>query len=298
MPKSVTVLNRSNQTVYLYNDDLTKASPVKPVKLADNGSTAIPLLQGDQKRLYVAADPLTRSLEKGSLPDVFNPAADAGVEYSFFEYAYEPNNDRYTADLSYIDEFSFPLTLRFTNLGSYPAAQNGFEYGFSDIDTVIGNLRSRSTAAQPWEALVWPKDPVTSWAPQPPYPSGLSRVVGPNKVWAQQRATTNPVNPKFPGIGPWQPQSYFPFVQALPQDGKQLFGSVDNWTGWQDGLNPKILPKVDPGKTGYVQALRAAATPDAKGKYGFFTFPNDNIQGEFTYVPEAADLRITVHPLS
>ncbi len=202
MGKAVTVRNKSNQTIYLYNDDLTKPAGVKPVSLADNASTSVPLLQGDQKRLYVAAERLTRSLEKGPLPDVFNPAADAGVEYSFFEYAYEPNNDRYTADLSYIDEFSFPLTLNFTNLGNYPAAQNGFEYGFTDIDTVIGNLRARSTAAQPWGALVWPKDPVTSWAPQPPYGAGLTR------WWARTRSGPSSGPPRTrwirssPGSGP------------------------------------------------------------------------------------------------
>ncbi|MCT0224070.1 beta-1,3-glucanase family protein [Synechococcus sp. CS-1328] len=301
MGTAITVKNSADQTLYLYNDDFTSSAPVSAVVLESQATTTIPMLTGDQKRLYVAAEPLKGSLEKGVKPDAFNPTNDAGVEYSFFEYAYEPQNNRFTADLSYIDEFSFPLTLNFANLGTYKGAQSGFEYGFNDLDPVIGNLNSRATAAQPWGSLVWPEDPVTAWAPNPAYPDGLRRIVGPNKVWTQQRGTTNPVAPNYPGIGPWEPQSFYPFVMALPESGTQLFQSVTNWNGWQNGLNPKMpapLPTIDPGTTGYGQALRAAATPDASGKYGFFTFPNDNRQGEFTYVPDTASLRLTVQGLS
>jgi len=48
--------------------------------------------------------------------------------------------------------------------------------------------------------------------------------------------------------------------------------------------------------TGYAKALHKAAKEDKSGKYGFFTYPEDNTSGEFTYVSDNAACVVTIYP--
>ncbi len=120
---------------------------------------------------------------------------------------------------------------------------------------------------------------------------GMVRIIGPNKVWS--------VNPESTITKPWVPDSYLPFIQSLPKTGNQICGGQDsttsNWTGWE---NWKYKYNPSPSNTGYVKALHASANKDANGKYGFFYYPKDNTDGEFTYVPDSVNCTITVYTLT
>ena len=131
---------------------------------------------------------------------------------------------------------------------------------------------------------MWPETKVkTRWGQ---YPDNIYRVIGPNTVWAAE------TNDQYK-IGPWEPDSYLPFVTRLPQAGNQLFDSHNtNFSGWKN-LEATDIPS--PSDTGYVKALHNAATPDKHGKYGFFCYPKDNAAGEFTWVPTSVKCKVTVY---
>ncbi|QSH40580.1 hypothetical protein P0136_12525 [Lentisphaerota bacterium ZTH] len=283
--KTITLWNKSNRPIYVYNFNYGAPTSVQPITGGAPLSNGVPLtiqLQPNPKmRIYISDKKLEKSLEKGIAPDPFNPAYDGAIMYSFVEYNYEPSNSRYTFDLSYIDEYSQPVTVKFSNVGSYGGCQEGFEYGFTKLSSVIDQLKKQTDYS--WKKLVWPLTNAKGKWP-PPYPDNIFRVVGPNKVWA---ASPNNI------LQPWVPITYQPFVNSLPANGAQLFSSVTNWNGWQY-WDASHIPS--PSNTGYVKALHAAAIPDSKGKYGFFCFPNDNKTGEFTWVPTSVNCTVTVYP--
>ncbi|HOP39462.1 MAG TPA: beta-1,3-glucanase family protein [Geobacteraceae bacterium] len=273
-----TIKNATQETLYVYNYPYEEQIATQSITLAPSETLQLPLLTNPEMRIYFSNTPLTNTIEQGKAPDVFNYYSDATATYSFMEYYYEPLSSRYTIDLSYIDEYSYPITINFTNVPSgYTGCVSGFEYGFSSLAAVKEALKQQTDYQ--WDALIWPAKVNTVWNSDD-YPQNMDRIIGPNKVW--------------PSSGNWVPDSYNAFLTSLPPDGNQLFSdSNTNWGGWQV-LSDKSSPS--PSDTGYVKALHSVANPDENGKYGFFCYPNDNATGEFTWVPESTSCTITIHP--
>jgi hypothetical protein len=273
-----TINNATNDTLYLYNYPFQQQTPTPPITLSPSQTLQLPLLTNPEMRIYFANRALTDTIEQGKAPDAFNYNSDATATYSFMEYFYEPLSSRYTVDLSYIDEYSYPITVNFSNVpSSYTGCEAGFEYGFTSLAAVKDALKNQTDFQ--WDALIWPATVVTTWNSSD-YPLNMNRIIGPNKVW--------------PSSGNWVPDSYAAFLTSLPRDGIQLFGTgTTNWTGWQT-LDENSSPS--PSGTGYVKALHSAATADKNGKYGFFCYPNDNASGEFTRVPDTTLCTITIYP--
>lgn len=292
--ENFTIVNKSGYPVYIYDWDMSASPSIKtlPITGADPLAIGAGVSLSMQRpmdsaaagrRIYVSSNELRDSLQgdnpdmpdKPVMPDAFTPWYDGAVMFSFVEYLYDPANSRYTVNLSYIDEFSYPITIKFTG-ATYPGFEENFEYGFTSFAAVEGALKSQAT--YPWEDLVWPTDnpvsPLYSW------PTGIYRIIGPNKVWTSDSF----------GLSHYAPNTYHYFVDKLPYNGKELFSSAyTNYNGW---LYSITLPAM----TGYVKALRSVATPDNNGKYGFFCYPNDNVHGEFTWVPINAQCTLTIYP--
>jgi hypothetical protein len=311
---TITIVNNSGNPVYVYDWDmsLSPSVAVSPVTggnpLAGKGSTLSLTMQKASKpsvaarRIYISDKELNKSLnnpQSPAMPDPFNYNVDATVQYSFVEYNYDdPSNPAssksYTIDLSYIDEYSYPVTVKFSNVGTYTGCVEGHEYGLTSILNVKKELKLLSPPVQgaeyAWNALIWPDTVNCQWNSSS-YPVGMVRVIGPNKVWSE--------NPGNSITGPWVPDSYLPFIQSVPKTGNQLFGGqtsgTNNWNGWES-WNYTHIPS--PSNTGYVKALHSAANKDKNGKYGFFCYPRDNSDGEFTYVPDSVNCTVTVYGLS
>lgn len=278
-----TLVNTTLQTIYVYNFPYLSPEKTQPITLAASQSVLLPLVRDKSMRIYFANEQLKNTIEQGLAPDIFNYSMDATVSYTFAEYLYEPANSRYTVDLSYIDEYSYPLTIKFSDVpSSYTGCEPGFTYGFTSLATVKDNLKKQTDFR--WDALIWPATVVTTWD-NGKYPQNMDRIIGPNKVW--------------PALGGnWVPRSYDDFFASLPKDGMQLNFKLNNvnttnWLGWQWNT---AVDNPGPSFTGYVKALQQAAIPDKNGKYGFFTYPQDNTSGEFTYVPDSATCTITIYP--
>lgn len=282
---NITITNTTASDVYVYNFGYGNPATVAPLgngPLCSQASLQLSLTSATQMRIYVAADRLQNSLESTSnpcAPDPFNSNIDGIVLYSFAEYTYDATAAQYTIDVSYINEYSFPLTLTFTDVPKDVAAQANFEYGFTSLAAVKTQLMAQTDYA--WSALIWPHNPQTQW--QPYYPTGMNRIIGPLNAWSQQQAT--------PAIGPWEPNSYQAFISSLPYDGTQLFSSSTNLDGWNQLIS-------EPTNTGYVQALHAAAIADSSGKYGFFCYPNDNTNGQFTDLPTTVGCTLKIYSFS
>ena len=105
-------------------------------------------------RIYIADKRLRESIEKGLGPDGGNPFVDGDVMWSFVEYFWEPGASRYTFDLSYIDEFSYPTTVKFSNVGSYGGAVEGHEYGPKSMSSIRSALKQQTDGN--WGGLIWP----------------------------------------------------------------------------------------------------------------------------------------------
>ncbi len=176
------------------------------------------------------------------------------------------------------------------NGATWSGAQDGKTYGFNDFDTVVSQL---TAAGGPYADLVW--SGTTPWSPYPP--SSVSRIIGPDKVWAQQ--STEPADNINMNTSGWVPVSYQDFVQygssgttyPYAYNGTQL-SSEGNFAFWKSSVS-------GPASTPYPIALRTAAVldgypADANGVYGFFTYPNDETAGQFTNIPDAVSLDVYV----
>ena len=51
----------------------------------------------------------------------------------------------------------------------------------------------------------------------------------------------------------------------------------------------------EPSNTGYVRALHSVTIPDSRGKYGYFCYPIDNRDGEFTWMPVEIKTTVTIY---
>ncbi len=327
-PPTVLLHNDSGQTIWVYNlttsGDYSIPAGFPVVEVANGTSTPVTLAAGTgapgspENRIYIvqgtAGFPSVVSSSGGV--DAFNPTADnpslqpatanSFSNYSFIEYYLYSNNgaSQYTIDTSYIDEWSLPIQMQFTlNGADWNGAVDGRKYGFTDIDTVVNQLNAAGKTGTPYADLVW--SGTSPWAPQPP--STVSRIIGPDKVWAQQ-STEPAANVNMNETG-WVPSSYQNFVQygsyvskvtkkivyPYAQNGTQ-YAAGGNFDFWKNSVS-------GPASTPYPIALRTAAIldgypADSNGVYGFFTYPNDETAGQFTNIPTAVSLDIHVYGAS
>lgn len=275
----ITIENKSGHLLYIYDFDQSVRQTVFKTQLQDGQSYQLTMRERKNQankvanRIYFAAKPLTHTLEKSGVtvdPDPTNMTNDGKVMFSFAEYNYE--GSRYTVDTSYIDVFSYPITLKFS-ANQTGVCKKDFEYGPTSFLTIKKALLDQGS---PWSDLVWNE-------------SGMYRILGPNKIWPFKESKNIP---------PDVPSSYRNFITKLPPTGHQLFGSqTENFAGWlfSDEKNMAIL------KTGYVKALRSAARPDnptadvTKQRFGFYIFPKDGL-AEFTDLSTSNHCTITVYP--
>ena len=324
----IKVHNMSGKTIWMYN----VKSPWKILAtdgqkiVSSNIPTNVTLLQTTETevgcRIYfveseVGFKPTTKAV------DVFNPTDANGnvgnsfLNYTFVEYKLAPDPSgvlKYTIDVSYVDEWSLPVQMKFNLHGNpwpstpgHPSAQDGFLYGFKNFETVATLLKHNNTA---YAGLVWAGK--TPWIPQPP--PTVSRIIGPDKVWPLQSG--EPANNFCLCNAGYVPMSYSNFIcgtssicltsstgTGIPWNAKtyskntQYKNNLDFWLNSFVG-DPKAVD--GPSTTPYPTALHLATHidgggPDKQGKYGFFTYPNDNTSGEFTYAPIGVSLDLFVY---
>ena len=306
---SITIHNSSGQTIWVYNlptsGNYSIPAGFQPVEVHAGDTTKVTLALGTapagspENRIYIVQGSAGFTLPVSSPGgvDAFNPTApsagDSFLNYSFLEYNYYAANGgyQYTIDTSYIDEWSLPIQMQFhLNGATWSGAQDGKTYGFNDFDTVVSQL---TAAGGPYADLVW--SGTTPWSPYPP--ATVSRIIGPDKVWAQQ--STEPADNINMNSTGWVPASYQNFVQygssgttyPYAYNGTQL-SSEGNFAFWKSSVS-------GPASTPYPIALRTAAVldgypADANGVYGFFTYPNDETAGQFTNIPDAVSLDVYV----
>jgi hypothetical protein len=327
-PPTVMLHNDSGQTIWVYNlttsGDYSIPAGFPVVEVANGSSTPVTLAAGTgapgspENRIYIVQGPtgFPSAVSSAGGVDAFNPTADNPTlqpatansfsNYSFVEYYLYSNNGapQYTIDTSYIDEWSLPIQMQFTlNGANWDGAVNGRKYGFTDVDTVVNQLNAAGRTGTPYPDLVWSGN--SPWVPQP-LPT-VSRIIGPDKVWAQQ--STEPASNVNMNETGWVPSSYQNFVQygsyvskvtkkivyPYAQNGTQ-YGAGGNFNFWKNSVS-------GPASTPYPIALRTAAIldgfpADSNGVYGFFTYPNDEAAGQFTNIPAAVSLDIYVYGAS
>ncbi|GJF09176.1 hypothetical protein NGTWS1803_13960 [Mycolicibacterium cyprinidarum] len=313
---SITVHNDSDNTIWIYNlpdsGDYSIPEDFVPVRIAKGGSAPVTLAIGTgalgtpENRIYVVEgdEGFSLPVDSSGGVDAFNPTAvtagNSFLNYNFLEYFLYPAHGgyEYTIDTSYIDEWSLPIQFKFTipHDADWTGAVSGKTYGFKDYDTVVSQLKA---AGGPYQDLVWSGD--TPWTPQPP--STVSRIIGPDKVWAQQ--SNQPASNIHMNNAGWVPTSYQDFVQYGPNtlpnkqviypyayNGNEYSTTQNNFDFWRDEV-------AAPAGTPYPIALRTAAKldgfPAVDGVYGFFTYPNDETAGQFTNIPTSVSIDIYVH---
>lgn len=325
---SITIHNSSTtQSIWVYNLTSTgnysiPATPwsqqpdipadwAGPVEITAGSSAPVTLAVYDAaagspgNRIYIVeGSPFTLPITETSGVDPFyppgSPAGDSFANYSFLEYSLYPATGgyQYTIDVSYIDEWSLPIQTKFTlNGANWQGAVSGKTYGFSDFDTVVSQLNA---AGAPYGDLVWSGS--TPWGPQPP--ATVSRIIGPDKVWAAQFGQP-PSNINMNNTG-WVPTSYQNFVQygSYAFNGTGVSCPAASCTvkpSTPTNFNFWKYQVTAPGSTPYPMALRTAAildgftTANANGVYGFFTYPNDEAAGQYTNIPTTVSMDIYVN---
>jgi hypothetical protein len=267
----VTIINKSGHPLYVYDSDGKGTATPLTKLLTDATPFKLTLQSATGRKIWFAAGQLKALESRGVEADPFNPTNDGDVMFNFMEYT--SNGSVYTIDNSYVDVFSYPITLMFSTTYK-DVCQAYHEYGFTSFSAVAKALQSQGA---PWSNLVWPN------------PSKkMYRIVGPNKIWPFKSANDIP---------PQAPANYRQFWNALPPNGTQLFNPVGNFDGWKqfyqdDGVAGHKEALL---KTGYFKALLSAASPDKYGKHGFYISPKDS-KAEFTNLPSSVQLTITVYP--
>lgn len=263
----IAINNSTGTTLNLYNFNYGLPQlESKKISVPNSQTQNLSMSQNiKMMRVYFSTESLNKSVGnemRASAPDPFNPSFDGDKPYSFIEYYYEKTNSRYTIDISFIDTFSYPITIEFDNEDN-----TGKVWGIKDMNKVVSQLGSQSEAF--WSDLVWRNTD-----------NSILRIVGPNKGMQAPDSA---------------PQSIINFKKSFPPTGTTLKPS--NWKAWQRCA-------TEPATTGYVKALRAASLgqqvfktgSSGVNQYGFFTYPMDNSQGQFTYVPEDIHCTITIYP--
>jgi len=315
----IKVYNMSGKSIWMYN--LNPPYAIYQSKgieiISSNNPTIVTLDQTTnttgKNRIYFVES--SEFVDAPSGVDAFNPGTNQDnvpvnsfLNYTYVEYTFAEDSGvlKYSIDVSYVDEWSLPVQMKFYLNGNttWGKADDKFVYGFKSFDTVANILRSSVGYA----GLVWSGG--TPWGPQPP--NTLHRIIGPNKVWQQQYGVypgTMSSDPNFCMCdSAWVPISYSTFVcgnstltscsstdpgTGIPWNAYTYSTTMNNRTFWFNDLTGPI-------STPYPMALHQAAVNDgggcdSKGKFGFFTYPNDNVSAEFTFIPTTVDLDLYVY---
>ena len=260
---SLGIHNQSGATLYVYDYDYANSTLVRQTTVGSGQTQPFAMHPNTpEMRIYFSHQPMTFA----HAPDPFNPQNNGDIQFSFFEYNYTQNLGTYTADISFVDVFSFPMTIQFDN-----PENAGRIWGITNIDSVISQLTAQGSF---WPDLVWRKD------------NNFFRIVGPNNAWAAP-----------PAASKLTPQSILNFNTACPKEGTNLYPPTINWTGWQDSTT---LPL----QTGWVKALHAASlgqqtfNPGTGGveRWGFYLFPKDDQQSVFDDVPQTIHYTLNIFP--
>ncbi len=261
------IVNVSGGPIYIYD---TGGDTKNPIVLADGKTLSNhQLASAAGRRIWIASAPL-KTVEAGGQPSPLNFDADAGIMFSFFEYAV--TGDKYTIDLSYVDYLSYPLTLKF-KMEESPICVKDTEYGFKSFSHVANALIQQGPA---WGQLVW-KDYQHNG-------KKINRIFAPSFVWSSDPASL--------------PTGLKAFYNAYPPEGTQLFSPHQNNEVWQkyaqiDGFGVPVEPRLM--TVGFSKALLATAFVDKNKKHGFYIFPKD-AQAEFTNLSNSNTMTVTVYP--
>ena len=261
----VNIINKSGTDIVIYDTGVSKSGTI----LKDGQTLRHPLPAAASKRIWIANKRLS-TIEAGGQPSPFNPQADGDKMFSFFEYTVTGSN--YTVNLSYVDYFSFPLTLSFIADQNNVCVKN-FEYGFKSFSQVVAALKQQGS---PWNQLVVQGD------------NGIYRIYGPNLVW--QTGFLNGINSLPPKLQT--------FYTIYPPNGKQLFPPHENNEVWQNYAQiPGFVKNVEPRlmTNGFAKALLSGAPIDKYKKHGFYITPKD-AQAEFTNLQNSNTMTVTVYP--
>lgn len=261
------IVNVSGGPIYIYD---TGGNTKTPIILADGKTlTNHQLATAAGRRIWVASAPL-KTVESGGQPSPLNFDADAGVMFSFFEYAV--TGDKYTIDLSYVDYLSYPLTLKF-KADEANICVKDFEYGFKSFSHVANALSQQGTT---WSQLIW----------QDYQHNGkkINRIFAPSFVWSSD-----------PNVLPTNLKAFY---NAYPPEGTQLFSPNKNNEVWQKyaqipGFGVPVEPRLM--TVGFSKALLSNASTDKNKKHGFYIFPKD-AQAEFTNLSNSNTMTVTVYP--
>lgn len=266
----VNIVNKSGNDIVIYDTGVNKSA----ITLKDGQTHTHQLPAAASKRIWIANKRLS-TIESGGQPSPFNLQADGDKMVSFFEYTVTGN--AYTINLSYVDYFSYPLTLSFIADQTNVCVKN-FEYGFKSFSQVATALKQQGS---PWNQLVVQGD------------NGVYRIYGPSLVW--ETGVRNGIKAL--------PANLQTFYSALPPDGTQLFDThtKDTHTNndvWQHyaqipGFNVPVEPRLM--TVGYSKALLSNSSVDKNKKHGFYIFPKD-AQAEFTNLQNSNTMTVTVYP--
>ena len=263
---TVNIVNATDKTIYIYDtgSNTNNYIPLDKGKTLSNHQLAAETL----RRIWFASE----SLAAGSQPDPFNLQAGGSAAFSFLEYTV--NDQGLTIDISYVDYFSYPLTLKF-NTDCNNKCVKDFEYGFKSFEKVANVLSPSNNKANPWANLV-----LKDYGPKK-----INRIFSPSFVWTSDKNTL--------------PANLSSFYTALPPDGTQLFSPNPNNTVWQTygvvaGRGVPVEPRLLTVE--FSKALLSNAPVDSNKRHGFYIFPNDNPLGEFTNISPSVITTITVYP--
>ncbi|MDJ0835515.1 MAG: beta-1,3-glucanase family protein [Acidobacteriota bacterium] len=255
---SMAIANKTGATLHVYDFKYLNGPKLEQHITIDTDDTRnLAMSELSGMRVYFSNETFPNSLEKNIAPDIFNPQLGGGKPFSFIEYTYLSRV--YTVDISIVDTLSYPLVIGFDN---QPGA-----WGIQSMSKIVEELEARG---KPWNHLTWKRED-----------GSILRIVAPNKAMKPPQGLA--------------PASIATFSREFPPDGHTL--SPDNWTAWQESA-------TEPEKTGWVKAMHAASNgrlPFATGSesvdlYGFFLFPLDERDGQFTNIPENIHFTIEVYP--
>lgn len=276
---SLTINNNTGGTLY-YAVSVgtgTIAVPTAFGTLAPGVQTIANLPQEDGQRIYFSNQQLSESLFNASNPVNPSPSGpDWSTIYSFWEYS--DDSSGFTWDTSLVQEWSYPIQTIVTS------AVDGVQrtYGIRSLAAAITQLIAQpSFAGGSGDAgdLVWTSTPPTPPNGDAPLPAN-SRIIGPEFIWQAAQG----------GAAPLQllPAEMAQFAAAVPWDGSQLVtgansGYSNNWAVWQTATTIA---------NGYTAALTAAASSGPQPQTGspstfrgFFTYPQEENEGQVTYGP-------------
>lgn len=231
----VQVVNKTGQDIYVCH---RVSGTYRYLGVLADGQPLSLKMQGSESKIYFSVEE-PADATGANLPDGFGQ--DSGNPFSFVEYTV--TDDTYWIDISYIDCFSFPISL------SFEGKTGSYGYTNDEFNALITALGKDST----WKNIIW-------------YDANdnFVRIVGPDKIWAQQKSGSFP---------PFIPESIKTFASTPNYDwsGHLMDESRGNFDVWQ---NSTTLPLT----SFYVKTIRntQAQTQPTFGACGVMSFCRDN----------------------